>query len=351
MAPSTFKAFKAALASGTFDPVYVFHGADDHLKDEHVRALIAHVTDAATRDFNLEVLRGNEVDVTTLSAALEALPMLADRRLVVLRDPGVMKKAGKDRLSAYLKKPAAEVVLALVVPAGSKPDAALLASGTSLEFRPLEGSDLQKWIAHEATTANGTSITNAAAARLAAYGGSDLSLLAGELRKLAAFTNGQTIEADAVESVTGVRPGVTMSDLLDRVGQRETAAAIAMVEDVLSQPKNSGVTTVLALTTQVLAIGWGLAARARGMAAHQVEREYFGLLKEAGNAFTGRPWGEATKAWARYLPRWSTADVTRALPHLAAADAALKDTKVSSEAQIVISLLLALAPVQARRAA
>lgn len=351
MAPSTFKALKAALASGTFDPVYVFHGADDHLKDENVRAIIARATDAATRDFNCEVLRGNEVDVTTLSAALEALPLLADRRLVVLRDPGAMKKAAKERLAAYLKKPASEIVLLLAVPAGAKADAALLAGGSSLEFRPLEGGDLQKWIAHESTTSNGTTISAAAAARLASYGGSDLSLLAGELRKLAAFTNGETIEADAVEAVTGVRPGVTMSDLLDRVGQRETAAAIAMVEDVLAQPKNSGVTTVLALTTQVLAIGWGLAARARGVAAHQVEREYFGLLKEAGNSFTGRPWGEATKAWARYLPRWTTTEVTRALPHLAAADAALKDTKVSSEAQIVISLLLALAPANARRAA
>jgi DNA polymerase-3 subunit delta len=351
MAPSTFKAFKAALASGTFDPVYVFHGADDHLKDETVRALIARASDEATRDFNLEVLRGGELDVAALSTALEALPMLADRRVVVLRDPGAMRKAGKDRLQAYLKKPAPEVLLVLAVPATAKADAALLAGGTALEFKSLEGGDLKKWIAHESATANGTTISDAAAARLAAYGGSDLALLAGELRKLAAFTNGATIDADAVEAVTGVRPGVTMSDLLDRVGERDTATAITMVEDVLAQPKNSGVTTVLAITSQVLAIGWGLAARARGMPAHQVEREYFGLLKEAGNAFTGRPWGEATKAWARYLPRWTAADVTRALPHLAAADSALKDTKVSSEAQIVISLLLALAPTTARRAA
>lgn len=351
MAPSPFKTLKAALASGTFDPVYVFHGADDHLKDENVRAVVARATEAATREFNYEMLRGGETDVSTLAAALDALPLLAERRVVVLRDPGAMKKAAKDRLGTYLKRPAPELLLLLVVPSGAKVDASLLAVATEFEFRPLEGPDLQKWIAHESVTANRTPISPAAATRLAAYGGSDLSLLAGELRKLAAYTNGSSIEESAVEAVTGVRPGVTMSDLLDRVGQREIAAAIEIVEEVLAHPKNSGVTTVLALTTQVLAIGWGLAARARGVAAHQVEREYFGLLKEAGNAFTGRPWGEATRAWARYLPRWTSADVTRALPQLAAADAALKDTKVSSETQIIVSLLLALAPVTTRRAA
>jgi DNA polymerase-3 subunit delta len=352
MAPATFKAFKAALESGAFEPVYIFHGADDHLKDEKVRALVARATDPSTRDFNCDILRGAEVELAALSGALEALPMLADRRVVVLRDPGAMKKPLMDRLKRYVAKPAPEVILVLVVPGGAKLDAALVSHATVLEFKPLEGADLLKWIAHEAKTANGVAITEGAASRLASYGGSDLALLAGELRKLAAYTNGGTIDDAAVEAVTGVRPGVTLSDLLDRAAMRDTAGAIAIVDDVLSQPKQSGVTTVMALTAQVLAIGWGVAARARGMSANALEREYFALLKEGGSVYTGRPWGEATKAWARAVPKWTAADVARALPHLHAADAALKDTKVSSETQLVISLLLAITPpVQGRRAA
>lgn len=351
MALSTFKTLKAALASGAFDRVYVFHGADDHLKDEQVRAVLERATDPATRDFNCEVLRGGEVEVATLSGALEALPMLGERRVVVLRDPGALKKAARERLERYLAQPAPDLLLLLVVPAGGKMDAKLTTNASELEFAALEGPALQKWIAHESATSNRTTITEGAASRLASYGGSDLALLAGELRKLAAYTNGAAIDDAAVEAVTGVRPGVTLADLLDRAAMRETGAAIAMVESVLAQPKNSGVTTTLALSTQLLAIGWGVAARARGMSASQVEREYFGLLKEAGNAYTGRPWGEAAKCWARNLSRWSVADVARALPHLLAADAALKDTKVSRDAQIVVSLLLALAPTDARRAA
>jgi DNA polymerase-3 subunit delta len=332
--------------------VYVFHGADDHLKDEWVRLVTAHATEPSTRDFNCDVLRGAEVEVSALSSALEALPMMAARRLVVLRDPGAMKKPQRERLERYLAKPAAEVVLLLVVPSTApKLDPWLAKAGSVLEFKELEGEDLTKWIVKEAAERCGATITPGAADRLAQYAGSDLPMLAGELRKLAAYVNGGSIDEAAVEALTGVRPGVTLADLLDRAAMRDTAGAVAIVGDVLAQPKQSGVTLVMALTAQVLAIGWGCAARARGLSASRLESEFFGLLKEGGSVYTGRPWGEAVKCWARAVPKWSVDDVLRALPQLQAADAALKDTKVSSEAQIVTSLLLAITPVSGRRRA
>ncbi len=345
------KALKASLESGRFDPAYLFHGRDDFLKEEKVRAIVERTTDPSTRDFNLEMLRGGECDVAALSSALEALPMLAERRVVILRDPAGLKKAARDRLQQYLERPAADLLLVLVVPAGTKPDAAQLKACTGVEFKALGEDDLQKWIAHQADTACGTSIEPAAAALLAEYGGNDLALLAGELRKLSAFTDGAPIDRAAVEAVTGVRPGHTMGDLLDRAAARETTAAIALVEEVLAQPKVSAVVLVMALAAQTLAIGWGVAARARGLSASRLESEFFGLLKEAGNVYTGRPWGEAVKCWARSVSKWSAADIDRALPHLLAADRALKDTKVSSEGQIVTSLLLAITPVASTRRA
>lgn len=351
MASVTIKALKSVLETGRFDPVYLFHGADDYLKEEKVRAVVDRATDPSTRDFNLEVLRGAETDVARLSGALEALPMLAERRVVVLRDPGAMKKPARERLEQHLARPAVDLCLLLVIPSGTKPEAAHLKQASAVEFRSLTEGDLVQWIAHQAQTACQTTIAADAAALLASYGGNDLALLAGELQKLAAYTNGGPIGRDAIEAVTGVRPGHTLADLLDLAAARETTKAVALVEEVLSQPKMSGVTTVLALTAQTLAIGWGLAARARGLPASRLESEFFTLLKEGGGVYTGRSWGDAVKCWAKALPKWTSADIDHALPHLLAADAALKDTKVSSEAQIVTSLLLAITPNTSRRKA
>lgn len=349
MAELTHEAFKKSLKTGEFNPVYLFHGADDYLKEEQVRALVARATDPSTRDFNLDVMRGAEVDERALSSALDALPMLADRRVVVLRDPTALKKGVRAQLDRYLKSPARETLLIMVSPsgltaAGTKDELKLAALSSSLEFRTLEGAILLKWIAHYTSTACEVEISQDAAKLLASLGGDDLALLAGELRKLATFTGGSPIDVDAVKSVTGIRKGGTLPDLLDCIAQRDTMSAINLVDDVLALPKISGVNIVMALSTQMLALGWGVAARARGLPAGRLEGEYFNLLKTSGSTFTGRSWGDAVKCWARSVSKWKASEIDRALHYLLEADSALKNTGVSDDSQMLTSLILAITP-------
>ena len=345
----SMQAFKSAVAKGPLDPVYLFHGADDFLKESWIRRVVEAVIDPGLRDFNLELLRGTECELAHLSGALDALPMLAERRVVVLRDPGALKKAERARLNTYLKRPAPETVLLLVAPAGAKVDAALTDAASSVEFKALEGDDLVKWITHQTKTACGTTIAADAAALLASYGGSDLALLSGELNKLVAYTNGGAIDVAAIEAVTGVRQGHTMGDLLDRVASRDITGAVALIEEAIDLPKSGGVPVVMALTTQMLGIGWVLAARARGLHPSRVSGELFAILKASGGAYTGRSWGEAVTCWTTHAPKWTSAEVDRAIETLLRADLALKDTKVSSEAQLLTSLLLELSPTTAPR--
>jgi hypothetical protein len=71
-----------------------------------------------------------------------------------------------------------------------------------------------------------------------------------------------------------------------------------------------------------------------------------------GKAFTGRSWTEAVTAWNAALPKWSLADLDRALRLLHAADRSLKDTRISTDEAILASLILAMAtPTRPRRAA
>jgi DNA polymerase-3 subunit delta len=56
-------------------------------------------------------------------------------------------------------------------------------------------------------------------------------------------------------------------------------------------------------------------------------------------------------AWTKHASRWSAADADAALSALLAADAALKETKLSSDEQLLTSLVLALCGRAVRRAA
>lgn len=350
MAPSGMRALKEALKTREFAPVYLFHGDDDFLKEEKVRELIERATDSSTRDFNLDLRRGGELDAASLGLALDSLPMMADRRVVVVRDAGTLKKDAKATLVSYLARPATNLVLVLVFPAGSKPEAPLLERALDVEFKPLGEDDLAKWVVHHAQFL-GATITPAAAELLCRTTGSDLAALAGELDKLRSFANGAPINGATVESVVGVKHGETLSDILDLVASREGVRAVALLKRVLAQPKTTGVSILMALVTQTLAIGWVISARTRGLPQHQLERELFDLLKENPAALVGRPWGEGVKGWVRAMRHWDDAAVDRALELLHAADVTLKGTRVSTEEQVLGTLLLAMSSPRPRRAA
>lgn len=332
------RALKTALERGAFDRVYAFHGDDEFRKDEALKALVAAATDPATRDFNCEIRRGPELDPGSLTSLLESLPMLAERRLVAIKDAGGLKKAARAVLDRYLANPGAETVLVLLFPADDEPDKAIAGAATMVAFPHLEGDELASWLQKRAAQAGG-SITPEGATLLASHVGGELAQLAGEVEKLLAYTNGALVDEAAVRAVVGIRRGESMADLLDRFVQRDVAGAAALVEHVLQQPKSSGVTLVMALATHVYAIGWMLAKRAQGSNPGQLVGEGFTFLK-LGAGFTGRPWGELLQACVKALPKWDAARVDRALTALLAADRALKESRVSSEEQVIVGALL-----------
>ena len=343
MPSQTNRAFRKALQQGDFAPVYLLHGEDDFLKDRALRHLTDAAVDPGLRDFNLEVRRGGDLDAETLGALLGTPPMMADRRVLVVRDGAGLTTPARIQLDRTLARRAADAVVALVHLAGGKADKGLLdhPSVTAVEYRQLADDEVVRWIAQYADEELGGSITPEAAPLLQIAVGTDLPQLAGELDKLLSYTNGAEIDDAAVSAIVGVRRGETLGDFLDAVGARDARRALELLPHVLSQPKTSGVTMVMARATQTIALAWAEAARAEGLPPSRLESELFSLLKE-GKAYPGRPWGEAVKAWSRSLKHWSAPSLDRALDALLDADLALNETGVSSEEQIVRTLVLTL---------
>jgi DNA polymerase-3 subunit delta len=124
-----------------------------------------------------------------------------------------------------------------------------------------------------------------------------------------------------------------------------------MLSTVLQQPKASGVTIVMALTAQMLCIGWAQAARERGTSPAKLNGDLFDLLKTSGSVFTGRSWGEFVATCAKQSERWSADAVDDALEALLVADSAMKESKLSSDEQLLANLVLSLCGASTRRRA
>lgn len=349
---SPLKTLRDAVTRRAFDGAYYIWGDDEYQKGDAVRQLVEAAIDPATRDFNLDVRRGGEVDESELLSLVNTPPMMAPRRAVVLRDVGALRKDARAALERYLAHPAPETLLVLVSTPGGKEDRVLARLATPLAFEPLGDERLPRWIVHHATTALHAEIVPEAAELLAVAVGNDLYQLASELDKLASYTAGAPITEEAVGAVVGVRRGETLGDLLDQVLAGDAPGALALVPHILQQPKTTAVSVVMALATQTLAVGWGRARLDDGLPAGRLEGEYFTLLKSTG-AYPGRSWKGAAQAWARQAPRWTLAACDRALVALLDADIALKESRVSSEEQVLATAVLAVCAASApvRRAA
>jgi DNA polymerase-3 subunit delta len=345
------KTLRDAIKRGTFDGVYYVHGEDDFQKEDAVKQLAEAAIEPAMRDFNMEVLRAQEVDAKSLDAALSALPMLADRRIVVLRDVSALRKDPRKVLDRYVEKPSLDVLVILVEASGGKADKELAKNTTPLEFNYLTADRIPKFITHHASVDFNAKISPEAVDLLQIAAGADLHQLVSELDKLASYANGREITEEDVGAVVGVRRGETMADFLDEVAQRNVSKALELLPLILSQPKISGVQLIMALTVQTLALAWGKARLREGLSQSRLQSEYFGFLKQAGSAYTGRPWGSAATAWATTAGRWSTASLEHALDALLEADRMLKETSISSEGQIMTTLVLAMCVDEERIAA
>jgi DNA polymerase III subunit delta len=349
MPTATEHAFRKAIASQAFAPVYYLYGEDDFRKDEAVARALAEVVAPELRDFNVDVRRAADLDAESLVALLGTPPLAAPYRAAAIRDVGALRKDARRELDRYLDHPAADALLLLVATGGTKVDRTLTDRAVSVEFAVLTGERVPKWIAHRSGEL-GATITPQAAALLQEAVGTDLAAIASELDKLVSYARGRAgesgngsvqIDDAAVTAVVGVRRGETLGDLLDRVAERDVGGALALVEHVLAQPKASAVATVMGLATQTLALSWGLTRREQGIGAARMTQEFFSLLKDTG-ANPMRPWGDAVATWARTVDRWTIGALDRALDALIATDAALKETRVSTDEQAIASLVLAM---------
>ena len=342
MGALSYDALLRSLKPGaTPDPVYYFHGDEDVLKDEAVRALVELVVDPSARDFNLDRRSAADLDPGAFHSLVNTPPMLAPRRVVVLRGLEDLKKTSKARQEVlrYLAAPSPTTLLLLVQGAGTPPDPELARGATTVAVEPLPPARVLKWMAHQARQLR-LRLEPDAAELLAAAVGNDLGALAQELGKLSALAIGRSATRDDVAALVCVRQGETLQDFVDAALERRAAAAARLVEPVLEQAGMTGVRMVTALGTAVLGTALARAELDRGTTSPRLESVVLSAVRAA------RPWGvgnwqDTASRWARWATLWSAAELRGALRLALTADRALKSSTVTDERGILMQLVLA----------
>ena len=348
----SYPQFRQALRRGPPAPAYLFAGPEAVLRDEALQALLDAALDPASRDFNYDQASAGELDPDRLMALCTTLPMMAERRVVVIRDVQAWRRRTRARgaMLEYLKRPAPETVLVLVQDDdGEKRDADIEKLVQAVEFEPLDAEAAGEWLAEKAK-AYGITFERGAADHLLAATGHDLGALRAELAKLEAFGGGAAVTTAQVGDLVGVRHGETLDDWLAAILANRTADALRLAGPVLGQSGVTGVRMVGALGTLLLLLGLAADARARRVPAAGLGNVIFGALKAARPGGLG-PWGQVVDRVKGAASRWPPMRVEAALHAALDADRALKGTRVGDEEAVLADLVLRLAPAARKEVA
>src|SRR3954462_13468974 len=139
MAALTLEAVYRALKRGDVAAVYYLTGEADVLKEELATAIVHAAVDEAGRDFNVDFRSAGDLDGESLLALVDTLPMLAERRAVVVRSLEQWRANASvwQVLLRYLARPSPSTVLVLIHGAGEKPNPDVVSHASHLEVNAL----------------------------------------------------------------------------------------------------------------------------------------------------------------------------------------------------------------------
>lgn len=220
--------------------LYLLYGPDELSRSEALRSYLAAIpSDVA--DLNLTRLEGRKLKLDALAAACEALPFLADRRLVIVEDALKSLRSNdlREAIKAYLSRVPETTDLIFVEREDFDKRSALFNAlkkqATVREFLPREGAELQRWLRERATQLDAR-LTPAAGALLVEFVGNDSRSLLNELRKLADYVGpGGTIEPEQVRLLVQDSGESSVFAFVDALAGRQIGPALVLLHELLDE--------------------------------------------------------------------------------------------------------------------
>jgi DNA polymerase-3 subunit delta len=234
----TPRAFIKAAAGKKFGGAFLVFGHDEYIKSETVRLAVEAFVPADTRGLAITHLVGPQADTQEILAAAAALPMLGSCTAVIVHDAQRLAAAHKSRITAGLAAVAHPSLLIFVGPA--EPDRRtkfykwFTDSGRAIACEPLTGKQAEAFAQRRFELA-GKQIAVPALARFLSRCGTDAGVIAHEAEKLALFVGDrQSIDLEAVETVTGDSAGCTVEELVEAQLADQPRRALALSRALVS---------------------------------------------------------------------------------------------------------------------
>lgn len=231
------------LAGGKLRPAYLVAGSEALWRDEALAAIRAAALGEDGGDFDFERLAGERTAASQLLDSVRALPLIAKRRLVILREPEARRGGKAEALGDAIERAVRDVasadscvlvVIAEQIDRRSRWVKAFTEPAALVACDPPRGAKAALDFLKGEARAQGVTLEGAAAELLAQAVGPQLLLLRQELAKAALFAGvGARVTRAHVEETLCVVAEQPIWDLTDAIGEGRTADALALLSRML----------------------------------------------------------------------------------------------------------------------
>lgn len=231
------------LGTGRVRPAYLIAGAEALLRDEAFAAIRRAALGDGGGDFDFERLAGERTTPGQLQDSVRALPLLAKRRLVVLREPEARKGGKGEALAEALGAVVADVagsdtctlvVIAEEIDRRARWVKAFAEPAAFVACDPPKNAKEALGFLRDEARAQGVTLEPAAAELLAESVGPNLLALRQELTKAVLFAGegARVTRAHVQETICAVAEE-PIWDLTDAIGEGRAADALALLARML----------------------------------------------------------------------------------------------------------------------
>lgn len=240
---------------GEIYPLYFLYGDETYLMEEALSQLEAVALGDSLRDFNLNTFYGSEAEPAQIRDAVETLPMMAQVRVVVIKEAHELSDKDWEALSPLFDNPVPTTALICV---GQKIDKRkkfikrFLEAGLVVEFKRPYDNQIPDWI-KSISKKHGLQLSAGAVETLQQLVGSNLSDIDSELKKLSQYLGEKkkATEDDVMKVVSHVKLD-SVFELTDAIGSADRARALTCLANLLDHGQNE--VGILALVSRHIRI-------------------------------------------------------------------------------------------------
>jgi len=302
------KALETEIKNCLPKPIYLIWSDEKLLLEEALSKAVEVLIGSHLRDFNYNVFYPGANPSEILDTAV-TLPVLARRRLVVLKDFHQFPNAHIKAMTPYFMKPCESTCVLILSQKEPK-----MAVDLPVFHLRIKEHDIPAWVRQRAYE-RGIRITDSAVDYLVEFVGHDTGLLQAEIEKLA-LSGLKSIDDKDIAPFIGMVRDYTAFNLIDSIMGGDKARAFRILKTLL-EGRSSDVTLILG------AVSWHY-------------RQFYALWEGRGK----RPpkMREATyRRLLRYLPSYTEDDFYRIFQSLHEADIGIK---TSGRPELILEMLL-----------